>query len=95
MYASGHGVPQDYVTAYMWFNLSAAQGDEDAAKRRDLIAQRMTATQIGEAQNLAREWKPTPQRIQLSDMRQPVVQPSMPSAPYGVFNGRSPCSASP
>ena len=31
MYASGYGVPQDYVTAHMWFSLSAAQ-DDDAAK---------------------------------------------------------------
>jgi TPR repeat protein len=30
LYASGHGVPQDYVTAHMWFNLSAAQDDDDA-----------------------------------------------------------------
>ena len=26
MYANGEGVPQDYVRAHMWFNLSAAQG---------------------------------------------------------------------
>jgi TPR repeat protein len=69
MYASGQGVPQDDVTAHLWFSLSAAQGDEDAAKNRDLIEQRMTLTQIGEAQKLAREWRPKPQREQLSEMR--------------------------
>ena len=30
MYASGRGVPRDYVMAYMWFNLAAAQGEETA-----------------------------------------------------------------
>jgi len=57
-YDNGLGVPQDKVRAYMWFNLSAAQGREGAAAFRDLIARRMTPAQIAEAQKLAREWKP-------------------------------------
>jgi len=57
MYANGEGVPQDYVRAYMWFNLSAAQGNPPAAKDRDDIAKRMTHAQIAEAQKLAREWQ--------------------------------------
>ena len=60
-YDNGLGVPQDKVRAYMWFNLSAAQGREGAAAFRDLIARRMTPAQIAEAQKLAREWKPTKQ----------------------------------
>jgi uncharacterized protein len=28
MYAHGQGVPQDYVLAHMWFNLSATQGHQ-------------------------------------------------------------------
>jgi TPR repeat protein len=59
MYANGQGVPQDYVRAHMWFNLSAAQGEKNANKQRDLVAKRMTEAQIAEAQKLAREWKPT------------------------------------
>ena len=60
-YDNGLGVPQDKVHAYMWFNLSAAQGREGAAAFRDLIARRMTPAQIAEAQTLAREWKPNTQ----------------------------------
>jgi hypothetical protein len=44
----------------MWFNLAAAQGFEGAAKVRDMMPARMTPDQIGEAQRMAREWKPTP-----------------------------------
>jgi uncharacterized protein len=66
-------VLQDDVAAHLWFSLSAVQGDEDAAQNRDIIAQRMTSAQIGEAEKLAREWRPKPQREQLSDMRWPVV----------------------
>ena len=61
-YDNGLGVPQDLVRAYMWFTLSAAQGKDGAAVFRDLIARRMTPTQITEAQKLAREWKPTKQQ---------------------------------
>jgi TPR repeat protein len=39
-YDNGLGVPQDRVTSYMWFDLSAAQGKEGAAAFRDLIARR-------------------------------------------------------
>ena len=51
-------MPQDYVQAYMWYTLVAAQGDADAAKKRDNVAAKMTPAQIAEAQRLAREWKP-------------------------------------
>ena len=55
MYATGQGVPQDYVRAHMWFNLSASTGDEDAIKGRDIFAKRMTPADISAAQKLARE----------------------------------------
>src|SRR4030095_4822684 len=57
-YDNGLGVPQDRVTSYMWFDLSAAQGKEGAAAFRDLVAPGMTPAQIAEAQKLAREKKP-------------------------------------
>jgi uncharacterized protein len=56
MYANGQGVPEDNVLAYMWFNLAAAQGDEDAKKGKGMISENMTKEQIAEAQKLSREW---------------------------------------
>jgi len=48
----------------MWSNLAAAQSfgeDRDLwEKNRDIIAEKMTAEQIVEAQRRAREWTPTP-----------------------------------
>jgi TPR repeat protein len=58
MYAQGNGVLQDYIQAHMWYNLSAAHGERRAAEARDALANKMTPTQIAEAQRLAREWKP-------------------------------------
>ena len=67
MYENGRGVPQDYVLAHVWFNLSASRqtdpkNRELTAKARDRVAAKMTPTQITEAQRRAREWKPTPER---------------------------------
>jgi len=58
MYALGQGVPQDYVLAHKWYNLAAAQGHEDGKHNRDVVAKKMTPSQISEAQKLAREFKP-------------------------------------
>jgi TPR repeat protein len=58
MYADGRGVRQDFVRAHMWFNLAAAASSGDsratATKNRDRIASKMTAEQIGTAQEMAR-----------------------------------------
>ena len=59
MYVNGQGVPQAYVQAHKWFNLAAVNGNAAAVNNRDAIAAKMTPAQIAEAQNLAREWKPT------------------------------------
>jgi uncharacterized protein len=58
MYLYGRGVPQDYISAHMWFNLAASGGDRSAHFARDLVAAKMTPVQMAEAQKLAREWKP-------------------------------------
>jgi hypothetical protein len=43
----------------MWFELSAAQGYNDAIQARETVSERMTTEQVAEAQKLAHEWKPT------------------------------------
>ncbi len=58
MYSGGNGVPQDYIIAYMWFDIAASQGyDHKVAKaRRVITAGKMTPEQIAETQRLARDW---------------------------------------
>lgn len=64
-YLAGRGVPQDYVLAYMWANLSASSlPTTDAmykltADMRADVAKRMTPEQIAEAQQRARAWTPS------------------------------------
>jgi TPR repeat protein len=55
-YYKGEGVPQDYVQSHKWCNIIGANGDEEGTRKRDFLAQRMTTTQVAEAQRLAREW---------------------------------------
>ena len=60
MYATGRGVPQDYVQAYMWLSLSASRSSGEARDRavdnRDIAYEKLTFNQRAEAQRLAREW---------------------------------------
>ena len=49
------GLPEDKVLAYIWWNLAAANGHENASKNKGIIAKRMTSSQIAEAQKLSRE----------------------------------------
>jgi hypothetical protein len=39
----------------MWFNIASALGDDDAAKNREIVANKMTAADISKAQAMARE----------------------------------------
>jgi TPR repeat protein len=63
-YTFGHGVAQDYAQALKWHRKAAekknakAQGNLEALKGRDLLAEQMTLSQITGAQRLAKEWKP-------------------------------------
>lgn len=57
-YANGRGVAKDYVEAYAWTLLAAAQGDEDARKLMPLLEKKMSREQIAEAQKRARDFKP-------------------------------------
>ena len=69
MYASGKGVPQDDVLAYMWYTLAASHfpASEIADRnnvdlKRNEIALKMVPEEIAEANRMAREWKPMPER---------------------------------
>ena len=70
-FALGEMVPEDIVHAHMWLDLSGAHAARivgaqklarDAQEMRAALAGKMTAAEIEEAQKLAREWKPKPER---------------------------------
>jgi TPR repeat protein len=55
-FEQGCGVPKDYESAYMWFNLAAVSEMAGAAKFRDDLAKNMTSEEIAQAQKRSREW---------------------------------------
>jgi TPR repeat protein len=68
MYVQGHGVPQDDLQAYVWFDvvasLTSASGKyphelhhQMAVSNLDRVAETMTAAQLADAQRLAKERK--------------------------------------
>ena len=59
MYDLGLGMLQDYVQAYMWLNLAAAGDVVLGNYLRDQVARKMSREQIAQAQEMARNWKPT------------------------------------
>ena len=56
MYATGHGVPQNYVMAHKWFNLAQMHGISEARHHRADLARNMSTAEVARAQRLAREW---------------------------------------
>ena len=76
-YATGLGVPQDYVAAHKWFNLADGRGSARAAAERDALEYEMTAQERAAARKLARAWRPAgkPAAAQKSAKRKPAAAP--------------------
>ena len=56
IYARGLGTAQDLGQSYKWFAISAAQGDSDAAARRDEVAKAMSADDLTKARAAVTAW---------------------------------------
>ena len=80
-YVKGLGVPQDYVEAHKWFNLSAARGNAEAADKRDAVASKMTTEEQAEARRLARVWRSGGRAVSPKSAAVPRAAP--PSSPAG------------
>lgn len=55
MYLTGFGVPQDYIKAYISFSILVDQGNIDALRKLESIAEKMTPKQIAQAEELTSE----------------------------------------
>ena len=52
MYRYGEGVPIDYILAYVWMYLSAAQGDADAERQMNDLEEYITSNEKVKVQEL-------------------------------------------
>lgn len=80
LYVSGFGVARDYVEAYMWSNLAAAQGLEAAVKLRQSLELQMTPEQIAEAQRRSSAFVARKHRRGDNAQRQSKVRVDAPKA---------------
>jgi uncharacterized protein len=54
MYKYGRGIKQDFVAAFMWYDIAAYRGIDEAENSRDSIAKQMTPSQVESAKILAK-----------------------------------------
>lgn len=54
----GLGTPTDLGQSFLWFAVAASQGDEDAARKRDEVAQRLKVEELAAIRTQAASWKP-------------------------------------
>jgi localization factor PodJL len=71
LYESGLGVPASNIEAYKWYALAARSGDKDAAKRRDLVRQKLDAASTKTADVLVIQWRATAVEAEANDTRSP------------------------
>ena len=83
--ARGLGTEKNMVESYKWFALAAAQGDKEAAKKRDEVAGRMEADDLAAAQNEVNKF--------VAD-RQPQEAVSVPE-PSGGWDGTTNAAPAP
>ena len=57
MYASGGGVPEDFVRAYVWWTVAKRHGNEQAAINLKILEPLMTKKDIIEAEFRADQWR--------------------------------------
>ena len=61
MYDRGEGVPQNYLQAHVWANLTASRltgpEREKAVEVRDIVAKLLSKSELGRAQRMAEEWR--------------------------------------
>jgi len=89
-YAKGQGVPQDNVYAHMWFNIAAVSGEsENASKNRDIVAKRMTPSQLEKAQDLARNFVPRKGSPPVIARKSPTPTPRRRTNPDKVVSASS------
>ncbi|MDE2577349.1 MAG: SEL1-like repeat protein [Hyphomicrobiales bacterium] len=78
LYARGMGGAQDLVQSYVWFAAAAAQGDEDAGKKRDEVAARMDAKSLARARAIAEAFHARTPVASANEIALPLSQPRTP-----------------
>jgi TPR repeat protein len=77
--AADEGIAQDFVQAYVWYDLAASLGYEKALADRDRVAECMTPERLAEAKQLAQQRKTQSGSIPSKRVRPAKKGPSVPA----------------
>jgi len=72
LYVRGIGVEQNFAESYKWFALAANQGDQEAARKRDEVADRLDEQALKTAQLAVQGFRPAQQPEQAISLRIPL-----------------------
>ena len=84
LFAEGRGVSEDKVKAYMWFDLSASNGNSRAIAQRDAIGAQLSSDEIDRAQDMAAAWRADHPGSTISAPSASASTPTI--APYSLRN---------
>ena len=84
LYAEGRGVSEDKVKGYMWFDLSASNGNSRAIAQRDAIGAQLSSDEIDRAQDMAAAWRADHPGSTISAPSASASTPTI--APYSLRN---------
>ncbi|MGL4727610.1 MAG: hypothetical protein ACRCWO_02530 [Bosea sp. (in: a-proteobacteria)] len=86
--ARGLGSAQDLGQSYTWFAIAAAQGDEEAGKKRDEVSLQLQPADLASAKQAVERWKAKPAEPVANEVPlpakgwdEPVAQPAQPKKP--------------
>ncbi|TGE01463.1 SEL1-like repeat protein [Methylobacterium nonmethylotrophicum] len=91
--ARGLGVTQDLNQAYGWFAAAAAQGDEDAGRKRDEVAGKLAPKDLAAARAAAEAWKPKTPDPAVNDPPAARVETAATPGPMTLIGAPPPLSA--
>tara|TARA_Y100001934_G_C11601831_1_gene428061 strand:+ start:37 stop:345 length:309 start_codon:yes stop_codon:yes gene_type:complete len=57
MYATGNGIPINFVTAHLWWSVAVDFGSEEARRKLVFLERLMSDSDLGKARSLAVEWR--------------------------------------
>ena len=67
IYRTGHGVTIDQVQSYVWLNLAAAAGIQQAVAAREEVMRSLNGKQLAQAQKTSRDWLVSKSKTKTTD----------------------------
>jgi localization factor PodJL len=85
----GLGMPKNLAGAYKWFALAAKNGDQEAAKRRDLVKRELDAASLAAAEQAIATWTAKQTAAEANEIDEPQDWADASAAPNVALVNRA------